>query len=219
MFPNNRDLFATVRTRMVQEQLIPHGITDQRVLSAMNSVPRHLFVEDAQHGQAYAGIPLPIGDGQTISQPYIVALMSQALQLKGEEHVLEIGTGCGYQTTVLSALCEKVYTIERIKPLYIKARKKFDQLHCLNVLSKIDDGTMGWPEYGPYDAIMVTASGPEIPSELIEQLADPGIMVIPVGPRHSQDLIVVTKQNKNIKQECIESVRFVSLIGKQGWST
>lgn len=202
---------------MVQEQLIPRGITDQRVLSAMEMVPRHLFVEDALHGQAYADITLPIGSGQTISQPYIVALMSQSLQLLGHERVLEIGTGCGYQTAILAQLSEKIYTIERIKPLYIKARNRFDKLHCLNVLSKIDDGTMGWPEHGPYDAIMVTASGPEIPQELINQLADPGIMVIPVGPRQSQELIVVSKKDGEIQQKCIEQVRFVSLIGKQGW--
>jgi len=202
---------------MVQEQLIPRGISDQRVLDAMQTVPRHLFVEDALHGQAYADITLPIGDGQTISQPYIVALMTQALELKGDERILEIGTGCGYQTAVLAGLCEKIFTIERIKPLYIKARKRFDQLHYLNLLSKIDDGTMGWPEHGPYDAIIVTASGPEIPQELVQQLADPGIMVIPVGPRQSQELMVVRKQNDIVQQKCIESVRFVSLIGKQGW--
>jgi len=202
---------------MVQEQLIPRGITDQRVLDAMLTVPRHLFVEDALHGQAYADITLPIGDGQTISQPYIVALMTQALELKGDERVLEIGTGCGYQTAVLTGLCEKIFTVERIKSLYIKARKRFDQLHYLNLLSKIDDGTMGWPKNGPYDAIIVTASGPEIPQELIQQLADPGIMVIPVGPRQHQELMVVSKQDNVIQQKCIESVRFVSLIGKQGW--
>ncbi len=207
------------RSRMVNQQLVSRGIHNPRVLDAMQTVPRHLFVEDALHGQAYGDITLPIGEGQTISQPYIVALMTQALDLKGDEKVLEIGTGCGYQTAILARLCEKVFTVERIKSLYIKTRKRFDQLHCLNVLSKIDDGTLGWPDNGPYDAIIVTAAGPEIPQSLIDQLADPGIMVIPVGPRHSQELAVVTKKDSEINTTTIEQVRFVSLIGAQGWSS
>lgn len=202
---------------MVEEQLIPRGITNQKVLNAMGRVPRHLFVEDALQGQAYGDFALPIGEGQTISQPYIVALMTQALNLQGHEKVLEIGTGCGYQTTILAQICEKVYTVERLKSLYIKARKRFDQLHCFNVLSKIDDGTLGWPENAPYDAIIVTASGPEIPAALVDQLADPGSMVIPVGPRESQELKVITKLDREIHTMTIEYVRFVSLIGAQGW--
>lgn len=217
MLSSNQNGFDKSRTRMVLEQLQPRGITDARVLNAMETVPRHLFVEDALQGQAYGDFSLPIGEGQTISQPYIVALMTQALRLQGHEKVLEIGTGCGYQTTILAKLCDKVYTVERLKPLYIKARKRFDQLHCFNVLSKIDDGTMGWPENGPYDAIIVTAAGPVIPPALISQLSEQGSMVIPVGPRDSQELILLTKQNQEIQTKTIELVRFVSLIGAQGW--
>lgn len=211
---NNYDL---ARARMVREQLIPRGITDQRVLDAMGTVPRHIFVQDALRGQAYGDFPLPIGEGQTISQPYIVALMTQALKLQGQETVLEIGTGCGYQSAILARLCERLYTVERIKALHIIARRNFDQLKLLNVLCKIDDGTLGWADYSPYDAIIVTAAGPTIPESLLEQLADPGRMVIPVGDRISQDLIVVSKNEGTISQKCIERVRFVSLIGSQGW--
>ncbi|MCK5322926.1 MAG: protein-L-isoaspartate(D-aspartate) O-methyltransferase, partial [Desulfobulbaceae bacterium] len=204
----------TARARMVREQLIPRGISDSRVLDAMNLIPRHRFVEDALMGQAYGDFPLPIGEGQTISQPYIVALMTQALELKGNETVLEIGTGCGYQSAILAQLCEKVYTVERIKPLLIRARKLFDELHYLNIVCKVNDGTQGWPEYGPYDAIMVTAAGPKVPSPLLDQLADPGIMVIPVGDRYSQELQVVIKKDEKITTRNIEYVRFVSLIGE-----
>lgn len=212
--PNN---YSLARTRMVREQLVPRGIDDERVLDAMGAVPRHLFVEDALQSQAYGDFPLPIGEGQTISQPYIVALMTQALRLQGHEKVLEIGTGCGYQTAVLSRLCERVYSVERIKSLHIKARRTLDLLKLLNVVCKIDDGTLGWPDHGPYDAIMVTAAGPHIPPSLLEQLADPGRLVIPVGDRMSQDLIVVTSEGGDTRSRCIEKVRFVSLIGSQGW--
>jgi len=202
---------------MVREQLMPRGITDPRVLEVMEKVPRHLFVEDALRGQAYGDFPLPIGEGQTISQPYIVALMTQALQLKGHETVLEIGTGCGYQTAILASLAAKVYSIERIKALHIKARRLFDQMHYLNIVCKIDDGTCGWPQHAPFDAIMVTAAGPQIPSPLLQQLTDPGRMVIPVGDRIGQRLTVVTKNEGGIKESIIENVRFVSLIGSHGW--
>lgn len=202
---------------MIREQLIPRGINDNNVLNAMETVPRHLFVEDALRGQSYGDYTLPIGEGQTISQPYIVALMTQSLGLSPDSTVLEIGTGCGYQTAILSQLCAKVFTVERLKPLMIKARRTFDQLHYLNIICKIDDGTMGWAANGPYDAIMVTASGPTIPEALMAQLADPGRMVLPVGDRQSQELIVVNKRQGQIEQSTIEYVRFVPLIGKQGW--
>ncbi len=211
---NNFDL---ARARMIREQLIPRGISAQRVLDAMGTVPRNIFVQDALDGQAYGDFPLPIGEGQTISQPYIVALMTQALELQGNETVLEIGTGCGYQSAVLAHLCERVYTVERIKALHIKARRTLDRLKYLNILCKIDDGTLGWPEYSPFDAIIVTAAGPTIPESLLDQLADPGRMVIPVGDRISQDLILVTKNQESISTKCIEKVRFVSLIGQEGW--
>lgn len=202
---------------MVQEQLITRNITDQRVLGAMLEVPRHLFVEDALRAQAYSDFPLPIGEGQTISQPYIVALMTQMLELKGYEKVLEVGTGCGYQTAILAKICPEVYSVERIKKLLAKARKNLDKTRCFNALCKVADGTLGWPEHAPYDAIMVTAGGPEIPIALVEQLADPGTMVIPVGDTISQQLTKVTKHGGEITVVKGEMVRFVNLIGAQGW--
>jgi protein-L-isoaspartate(D-aspartate) O-methyltransferase len=202
---------------MVDEQLIPRGIHDLKTLEAMRKVPRHLFVEDAMKDQAYGDFPLPIGRGQTISQPYIVALMTQALGLKGHESVLEIGTGSGYQAAILSQVCAKVYTVERIDSLLVQARKIFDSLHYLNILTKLDDGTNGWLEYAPYDAIIVTAGGPKVPEPLLKQLADPGILVIPVGDRGVQDLRRVIKKDGKIIEKTIEYVRFVSLIGDHGW--
>lgn len=209
--------FEKARARMVEEQLTPRSIHDQKTLEAMRKVPRHLFVEDALKNQAYGDYPLPIGRGQTISQPYIVALMTQALCLKGHEHVLEIGTGSGYQAAILSQICEKVYTVERMDTLLVQARKVFDSLHYLNILTRLDDGTLGWPEYGPYDAIIVTAGGPKVPLPLLEQLADPGILIIPVGDRGVQDLRLITKKDGEITEKTIELVRFVNLIGDHGW--
>ncbi|MBU0961928.1 MAG: protein-L-isoaspartate(D-aspartate) O-methyltransferase [Proteobacteria bacterium] len=212
------DRFATVRERMVQEQLLRRGITDSRTLQAMAEVPRHLFVDDAMQASSYGDHPLPIAGDQTISQPYIVAAMTQALQLLGDEKVLEIGTGSGYQAAVLSRLCTKVYTVERINTLLAGARRIFDQLHYYNILSRLDDGTLGWAEYAPYDAIIVTAGGPGIPDSLVEQLADPGRLVIPVGGRDVQELQLLTKEDGEIHIQRLESVRFVSLIGEQGWN-
>ena len=209
--------FEKIRARMVEEQLIPRSIHDMKTLDAMRKVPRHLFVEDALKSQAYGDSPLPIGRGQTISQPYIVALMTQALGLQGHEQVLEIGTGSGYQAAILSQICEKVYTVERMDTLLVQARKVFDSLHYLNILTKLDDGTNGWPEYAPYDAIIVTAGGPKVPLPLLEQLADPGNLVIPVGDRGVQDLRLVTKKDGEITEKTIEFVRFVNLIGAHGW--
>ena len=208
-----------VRDRMVEEQLIPRGIHDPKTLEAMRRVPRHLFVEDALQNQAYGDFPLPIGRGQTISQPYIVALMTQALGLQGHESVLEIGTGSGYQAAILSLICEKVYTVERIDSLLVRARNIFDRLHYLNILTKLDDGTNGWPEYGPFDAIIVTAGGPKVPEPLLDQLADPGTLVIPVGDLGMQNLQLVTKKEGAITEKTIEYVRFVNLIGSHGWRT
>lgn len=202
---------------MVQEQLVDRGVSDQAVLDAMADLPRHLFVDDALQAKAYGDHPLPIAADQTISQPLVVAAMTQALQLQGTEKVLEIGTGSGYQAALLSRLCEKVHTVERINILLAGARRVFDQLHYYNILSKLDDGTMGWPEHAPYDAIIVTAGGPEIPEPLLEQLADPGRMVIPVGKRDVQELHLVIKLDGEVKVERLDSVRFVSLIGEHGW--
>lgn len=210
--------YAINRERMVEEQLIPRGITDPLTLEAMRAVPRHEFVDDAFGARAYGDHPLPIGSGQTISQPYIVALMTQALGLTGTERVLEIGTGSGYQAAILSRLCERVFTIERIDALLVRARRVFDRLHCLNIVSRIDDGTIGWPDEAPFDGILVTAGGPEIPGPLLDQLADPGRMVIPVGNREMQELKLVEKFEGEISTTPLEYVRFVDLIGNHGWS-
>ena len=209
--------FEKARARMVEEQLLPRSIHDQKTLEAMRKVPRHLFVEEALKNQAYSDFPLPIGRGQTISQPYIVALMTQALGLKGHERILEIGTGSGYQAAILAQICEKVYTVERIDTLLVQARKVFDSLHYINILTKLDDGTNGWPEYGPYDAIIVTAGGPKVPLPLLEQLSDPGTLIIPVGDRGVQELRLVIKKDGEITEKTIELVRFVNLIGDHGW--
>lgn len=202
---------------MIEEQLLPRGIEDQAVLHAMEMVPRHLFVAPALHAQAYGDFPLPIGHGQTISQPCVVALMTQLLQLTGQEKVLEIGTGCGYQSAILAALCQRVYTVERLKPLLARARRTFDQLQIYNIMSKVADGTEGWPENAPFEAIIVTAAGPQIPQPLVDQLADPGIMVLPVGDREGQTLMVVKKEGGVVTATAVESVRFVKLVGAHGW--
>jgi protein-L-isoaspartate(D-aspartate) O-methyltransferase len=212
------DRFETIRQRMVQEQLESRGIYDPRVLAVMGEVPRHLFVDDAMQANAYGDHPLPIVDGQTISQPFIVAYMTQALQLTGAEKVLEIGTGSGYQAVILSRLCTKLYTVERLNNLLASSRRLFDRLRCYNIQSRLDDGTLGWPEYAPYDAIMVTAGGPEIPEPLVAQLADPGRMVIPVGDQDVQELQLVTKKDGLVQVELLERVRFVNLIGEYGWN-
>ena len=210
--------YEKFRTRMVEEQLLPRGIDDPAVLHAMEVVPRHLFVSDALHAQAYGDFPLPIGHGQTISQPYVVALMTQLLQLTGKETVLEIGTGCGYQSAILAALCERVYTVERIKPLLARARRTFDRLQLYNIMSKVADGTEGWPDNAPFEAIIVTAAGPGIPQPLVDQLADPGVMVLPVGgDLEGQTLMVVRKEGGVVTTTEVESVRFVKLVGTHGW--
>lgn len=210
--------FATSRNRMVQEQLINRDIVDSATIKAMSEVPRHLFVDDAMQGRAYGDHPLPIGAGQTISQPYIVATMTQALGLTGTEKVLEIGTGSGYQAAVLSRVCDQVYTVERINSLLARARKIFDKLRYYNIRSKLDDGTMGWPDNGPYDAIIVTAGGPEVPEPLVDQLSDNGRLIIPVGDQHVQELRLVQKNEGQVEMSCLASVRFVDLVGEHGWA-
>jgi protein-L-isoaspartate(D-aspartate) O-methyltransferase len=202
---------------MVRDQLQARGVADQRVLQAMAEVPRHLFVDDAMQARAYGDFPLPIGGDQTISQPLVVAAMTEALQLTGSEKVLEIGTGSGYQAAVLSRICGRVYTVERIPSLLSGARKVFDSLCYYNIQTKLDDGTMGWPEHGPYDAIIVTAGGPKIPSPLIEQLAESGRLVMPVGDTYTQELQLITKKGSQVDVQHLEYVRFVELIGEHGW--
>jgi len=210
--------FNLSREKMVKNQLITRGIKNKRVLQAMSKIPRHLFIEDALYGEAYNDHPVPIGEKQTISQPYIVALMTEALELKGDENTLEIGTGSGYQTAILAELSSRVYTIERIKSLLGNARKLLSQLGYDNILFKAFDGTLGWKEYAPFDAIMVTAGAPHLAKPLIDQLADNGRMIIPVGDRYSQELIKVVRKGKELEQESLGGCRFVNLIGVHGWS-
>ncbi|MBG3875765.1 protein-L-isoaspartate(D-aspartate) O-methyltransferase [Desulfovibrio oxamicus] len=206
------------RERMVKQQLETRGITDPAVLAAMRSVPRHLFVQEALRAQAYEDHPLPIGYGQTISQPFIVALMSQIIEPQPGLRVLEIGTGSGYQAAVLVEMGLDVYTVERIRELHAAARDLLRTLKYRKVRLKLDDGTLGWPEAAPYDRILVTAGGPEVPLPLIEQLADPGILVIPVGSsKRMQELVVVRKQGGRVVRESKGGVAFVDLVGTHGW--
>lgn len=200
-------------------ELVKRGITDQRVINVMLELPRHIFVEEAMSAQAYSDGSLPIGEKQTISQPYIVARMTELLALTGREKVLELGTGSGYQAAVLATLADRVCTVERIRPLALKARKALDSLRLLNVNLKIGDGTEGWPEEAPFDAILVTAGAPFLPECLIEQLAPGGRLVIPVGDRVDQKLLVVRKgMDGSVTREEADDCRFVRLIGKNGWS-
>ncbi len=212
------DQHHAVRKRMVERQLVARGIKDKRVLAAMEEAPRHLFVDDAQTGQAYADNPLPIGEGQTISQPYMVAIMTELLELVGDEKVLEIGTGSGYQAVILSRLCARVYTVERIGRLLEKAKRILKSCGCDNISYSLADGTNGWPEHAPYDRIIVTAGAPDIPDTLVDQLADRGRLVIPVGDRFTQTLKVLTRIGKKNKVENSTGCRFVDLIGRHGWS-
>jgi protein-L-isoaspartate(D-aspartate) O-methyltransferase len=209
--------FPKARLKMVEEQIVSRGIKDAKLIAAMKKIPRHLFVEEALQSQAYSDHPLPIGEKQTISQPYMVALMTEAMLLTGKEKVLEIGTGSGYQTAILAELSEKVFSIERIRPLAIRARKLLYELGYFNVEIKIFDGTFGWMEESPFDAIIVTAGSPDIPQPLIDQLAIGGRLVIPAGDAFVQDLFRVSKTEEGIKKEDLGGCRFVKLIGKYGW--
>lgn len=206
------------RDKMVKEQVEARGVRDKAVLDAMKKVPRHLFVEEALSPRAYNDSPLPIGEGQTISQPFIVGFMSELLQISPGQKVLEIGTGSGYQAAVLAEMGAEVYTIERIKKLFMATRKLLFEMRYFNIRVKLDDGTTGWPDEGPYDRIIVTAGGPEIPQSLVDQLADPGRMVIPVGhERRRQRLMLVTKEEGKVVEEDMGGCAFVDLVGKQGW--
>jgi len=211
------DLYRLARERMVETQIKARGIKDERVLKAMLKVPRHLFVDEALRDQAYGDFPLPIGEGQTISQPYIVALMTEALELKGNERVLEIGTGSGYQTAILAELALWVYTIERFPTLLERAKKVLNELGYKNISFKLDDGTLGWKEAAPFDAIIVTAASPDIPPPLVEQLAEGGRMVIPIGDEFSQTLIKGGKKGGKLHTKALEPVRFVKLVGAYGF--
>ena len=214
---NDHTDYRVARQNMVMSQIQARGINDPRLLKAMAKVPRHLFVDEALQSQAYNDYPLPIGDKQTISQPYIVALMTEALELKPEDHILEIGTGSGYQTAILAELASKVYTIERIPSLVTKARKILDQLGYLNILAKIGDGTSGWKEYAPYEGILVTAGAPEVPKSLMQQLTEGGRLIVPVGDHYSQELIKVVRTKDDFQHFNLGGCRFVDLIGEHGW--
>jgi protein-L-isoaspartate(D-aspartate) O-methyltransferase len=209
--------YRLARERMVKNQLIPRGIADENVLRVMGKIQRHLFVEEALVGEAYNDHPLPIGHKQTISQPYIVALMTAALELAGKEKVLEIGTGSGYQTAILAELSDKVYTVERIDPLLEKSKSLLQSLGYTNIYFKAYDGTLGWEDFAPYDAIMVTAGAPKVPEPLLKQLADGGRMLIPIGNKYSQDLIKVTRVEDRFVEKSFGGCRFVDLIGEHGW--
>lgn len=205
------------RWRMVEEQIIQRGIRDPRVLKAVREVPRHVFVPDKNPQWAYIDAPIPVGWGQTISQPYIVALMSETLGLRGEERVLEIGTGSGYQAAILSHLAKHVCSIERIDGLARGAKDTLEELGITNVEVVHGNGSIGLPEEAPYDAIIVTAAAPDVPKPLIDQLADRGRLVLPVGERDTQTLTKITKTGHTTRREDLGMCVFVPLIGSAGW--
>jgi protein-L-isoaspartate(D-aspartate) O-methyltransferase len=216
---NGSDARARQRERdqMVEEHLVRRGITDARVLAALRTVPRHLFVEEALRDRAYGDYPLPIGEGQTISQPFIVGLMTELLRLRGDEKVLEIGTGSGYQTAVLAELTRRVCSIERIPALAARARTVLEQLGYTNVWIRVGAGTLGWPDEAPFDRILVAAGSPAVPPPLFEQLGEGGRMVVPLGDASGQTLTVVEKVRGEMRQTPHSPCVFVKLIGKYAW--
>jgi len=211
------DLYHKQRLRMVESQIRRRGIRDERVLKVMEAVPRHLFVDEALRDQAYQDHPLPIDAGQTISQPYMVALMTEALSPSPTDRVLEIGTGSGYQAAILSRLCAQVYSVERIAALATRARKVLDELGYYNIHIRVGDGTLGWSQEAPFDGIVVTAGAPHVPEALVDQLAVGGRLVIPVGDQSMQDLKRCTRTPQGVREESLGGCRFVRLIGKNGW--
>lgn len=214
------DRYRKQRSRMLETQLMARGINNAGVLKAMESVPRHLFVDEGLIAQAYSDNPLPIGERQTISQPYIVALMTQALELKSKDRVLEIGTGSGYQAAILAQLADRVFSIERIAALASRARKILDHLNYYNVAIRVGDGSYGWKEESPFDAIITTAAAPGVPRYLVDQLVVGGRLIVPVGGRDIQTLYKWTRLSEDvndIKKEDLGGCRFVSLIGESGW--
>jgi len=206
-----------LRCRMIEEQIRRRGIRDERLLAAMGAIPRHLFVPSDLRHRAYADEPVSIGEGQTISQPFIVAEMTAALKLTGKEKILEIGTGSGYQTAILSKLSQRVITVERIPSLASKAMRLLGELGCENIDFFVDDGTLGWPPLAPYDRILATAASPCIPQPWTEQLAEGGILVLPVGGRLSQELLKVTKHEGKTVTDYLGACIFVPMIGRHGF--
>ena len=214
------DPYEKMRKKMVDSQLRSRGVRDERVLRAMEKIPRHLFVEEGLRDQAYSDHPLPIGERQTISQPYIVALMTEALSLEGTEKILEVGTGSGYQAAVLAELADRVFSIERIAKMADRARRILGSLRYSNVLIKVGDGTYGWKDEAPFDGIIVTAGAPKVPETLVAQLAVGGRLVIPVGDRFTQTLFRVVRRSEepgDVVKEDLGGCRFVDLIGDHGW--
>lgn len=211
------DPFEAERNAMVEQQIRRRGVKDPATLQAMREVPRHLFVPPEMQKYAYTDGPLPIGDGQTISQPYIVALMTEAAELTLDATVLDIGTGSGYAAAVLSRIVNLVYSMERLPDLAQKADQLLKLLGYTNISVKTGDGTLGWPEVAPFDAVIVTAGAPVIPESFHDQLKEGGRLIIPVGDSMSQELLRLRKTPKGYSREMIEHVRFVPLIGKQGW--
>jgi len=209
--------YGIARERMVTEQLMARGIKDPRVLAAMRKVPRHLFVEEALAARAYGDYPLPIGEKQTISQPYMVALMTEALALQPKDRVLEIGTGSGYQTAILAELCSKVFSIERIKILAERAERILSELGYSNYLIRVGDGSNGWKEEAPFEGIMVTAGAPRVPKALLDQLSEGGRLVIPIGDEFSQSLTKIVREGGEYRYSNLTGCIFVKLIGDQGW--
>ena len=209
--------FERWRNDMVESQIIARGVTDPSVIKAMRKIPRHLFVSEALVESAYGDHPLPIGEGQTISQPYIIAEMTQALELKGDERILEIGTGSGYQAAVLAEIVDRVYTIERNNTLFLNTKKLFDKLKYHNIVTKYSDGTLGWSQQSPFDAIIVTAGGRKIPEPLIKQISPGGKLIMPVGNNFTQELIVIEKTKTGVISKNLGGCRFVKLIGRHGW--
>jgi protein-L-isoaspartate(D-aspartate) O-methyltransferase len=213
----NQPDFNWARERMVQEQILARGIIDARVIAALRKIPRHLFVDPGIVNRAYDDSALPIGEKQTLSQPYMAARMTEALGLTGGEKVLEVGTGSGYQTALLAELCFNVFSVEKIRMLSRKARGLLDQLGYQNIALHVGDGTIGWSDHAPYDAIIVSAGSPATPKPLLEQLALRGRLVIPVGDEQGQSLLRVTRTRVGFKQEPLGECKFVKLFGKYGW--
>ncbi|OGL44881.1 MAG: protein-L-isoaspartate O-methyltransferase [Candidatus Schekmanbacteria bacterium RBG_13_48_7] len=217
MFADDSTEFYNSRIRMVQDQIIKRNINNEKVIQAMIKVPRHLFVDTLFASRAYGDYPLPIGNNQTISQPFMVALMTDLMDLDNEQRVLEIGTGSGYQTAILAEIAGKVFSIERIPALAKKARNLLDQLGYYTVLIQVMDGSGGWSEKAPFDRILVTASSPQIPEPLVEQLVDGGKLVIPVGKGSVQNLKIIEKTGDKMKIEDYGGCKFVKLKGKFAW--
>jgi protein-L-isoaspartate(D-aspartate) O-methyltransferase len=214
--PTSRD-FTWAREKMVQEQLIARGIKQRRVLEAMRKIPRHFFVDPGLINRAYNDCALPIGEKQTLSQPYMAARMTEALELRGPEKVLEIGTGSGYQTALLAEICFNVFSVEKVRNLARKAREVLDKLEYHNIAIHVGDGSIGWSEHAPYDAVIVAAGAPEVPAPLLDQLPIGGRLVMPVGDEQMQSLMRITRCASGFAEEQLGECKFVKLLGKYAW--